>query len=82
MQQASLFVKKGGMLVYATCTVFSEEDETVADDFSRRHEDWALEAAADFLPETCRDMVQGNYFRSWPHRHGVDGFFAARWRRM
>jgi 16S rRNA (cytosine967-C5)-methyltransferase len=82
LQQASLFVNKGGMLVYATCTVFSEEDETVADDFNRRHEDWALEAAADFLPETGRDMVQGDYFRSWPHRHGVDGFFAARWRRM
>lgn len=82
LQRASLFVKKGGVLVYATCTVFSDEDETVADDFSRRHEGWTLELAADLLPESCRDMVQGNFFKSWPHRHGVDGFFAARWRRM
>lgn len=81
LRRASLFVKNGGILVYATCTVFSEEDEGVAEDFSSRHEEWSLEAASDFLPETCRDMVQGDYFRSWPHRHGVDGFFAACWRR-
>ena len=81
LQLASLFVREGGILVYATCTIFTEEDEQVAEDFGRCHEDWALEGAADFLPETCRDMVQGNYFKSWPHRHQVDGFFAARWSR-
>ena len=29
LDRASLFVRKGGILVYATCTVFSEEDEGV-----------------------------------------------------
>lgn len=80
LERASLFVRSGGILVYATCTVFSEEDEAVAEDFCRRHEDWALESVGDFLPEICRNMVQGNFFKSWPHRHHVDGFFAARWR--
>jgi 16S rRNA (cytosine967-C5)-methyltransferase len=82
LENASLFVKKGGILVYATCTVFSEEDERVAEDFCRRHEKWALESVADFLPESCRDMVEGGFLKSRPHRHDVDGFFAARWRRM
>lgn len=82
LDHASLFVKEGGVLVYATCTIFPEEDELVAEDFGLHHEDWKLEAAADYLPEPCRDMVQGNYFQSRPHRHGVDGFFAARWRRI
>ena len=71
-----------GCLVYATCTIFSEEDEGVAEGFCGRHQGWDLESAADFLPESCREMVQGSFFRSWPHRHGVDGFFAARWRRI
>ena len=82
LEHASLFVKKGGILVYATCTVFLEENEGVVEDFCRRHENWALESVADFLPESCRDMVQGGFIKSWPHRHDVDGFFAARWRRV
>jgi 16S rRNA (cytosine967-C5)-methyltransferase len=82
LEHASLFVKKGGILVYATCTFFSEEDEQVAGDFCKRHEDWALESAADFLPKSCKNMVEGSFFKSWPHRHNIDGFFAARWRRM
>jgi 16S rRNA (cytosine967-C5)-methyltransferase len=82
LEHASHFVKPGGILVYATCTIFSEENERVAADFGERHEGWELESVADLLPESCRQMVQERFFRSWPHRHGVDGFFAARWRRM
>ena len=82
LEHASLFVKRGGILVYATCTIFAEEDEGIAEGFCSRHEGWDLESAADFLPESCRQMTQGSFFRSWPHRHGVDGFFAARWRRI
>ena len=26
-------------------------------------------------------LVQGDYLRLWPHRHGTDGFFAAAWQR-
>jgi len=81
LDRASLFVREGGILVYATCTIFSEEDETVAEFLGRQHDGWTQEAVSDFLPESCRDMVRGDYFRSWPHRHGVDGFFAARWHR-
>jgi 16S rRNA (cytosine967-C5)-methyltransferase len=79
LEHASLFVKKGGILVYATCTLFSEEDEQVAEEFSRRHKDWTLESAGDILPESCLNMVKGGFLKSWPHRHDVDGFFAARW---
>ncbi len=82
LEHASLFVKPNGVLVYATCTVFAEEDEGVAEGFCRRHQGWNLESAAEFLPDRCRQMLKGSFFRSWPHRHGVDGFFAARWRRI
>ena len=26
-------------------------------------------------------LVDGNFLRLWPHRHGTDGFFAAVWER-
>ncbi len=82
LERASLFVREGGILVYATCTIFSEEDERVAEDFGKAHRDFDLEAAGDSLPATCQDLVSAKYFKTWPHRHGVDGFFAARWRRV
>lgn len=82
LKHAAQFAKRGGVLVYATCTVFKEENDEVAEDFSASHPDFSIESAADFLPENCQSMVDGNYFRSWPHRHGVDGFFGARWRIM
>lgn len=82
LKRASLLVKKGGILVYATCTIFPEEDEWVSDGFSQSHRNWDLERVPDLLPLRCCDMVQGHYFRSWTHRHSVDGFFSARWRRI
>jgi 16S rRNA (cytosine967-C5)-methyltransferase len=82
LEHAAQFVSKGGSLIYATCTLLSEENEEVARRFSQSHPEWEMEPAAGFIPESCRSMVQGDFFRSWPHRHGTDGFFGARWRRM
>ena len=81
LAHASKFVKKGGVLVYATCTVFADEDEDVARHFSAALPGWTQEPAAEFLPESCRALTEGLFLRSWPHRHGTDGFFGARWRR-
>jgi 16S rRNA (cytosine967-C5)-methyltransferase len=81
LEHAARFVREGGALVYATCTVFREENEDVATDFTNLHPGWVLETAKDFLPPSCRHMTEGSFFKSWPHRHGVDGFFGARWGR-
>jgi len=81
LAQASRFVKSGGTLVYSTCTVFTDENEGVAKQFSEDHPEFRQESAGDFLPESCSGMISGPLFRSWPHRHDVDGFFAARWKR-
>ncbi len=81
LARAALFVKSGGTLVYATCTVLTDENEAVARTFSEAHPEFDLEKASDYLPESCSNMVSGPYLRSWPHRHDVDGFFGARWRK-
>lgn len=75
------FVKSGGVLVYATCTVFKEENEAVAEHFTSVHPDFQLEPVAAFLSPDCRSLAAGPFFRSWPHAHDIDGFFAARWRK-
>ncbi|NLI80987.1 MAG: 16S rRNA (cytosine(967)-C(5))-methyltransferase RsmB [Deltaproteobacteria bacterium] len=81
IRQAARFVKAKGVLVYATCTIFSEENETVVDRFLQTHPAWELEPAEQVLPEACRSLCQGGFLRTWPHRNDVDGFFGARFRR-
>jgi 16S rRNA (cytosine967-C5)-methyltransferase len=81
LEQGARFVKKGGVLVYATCTVFSEENESTAQHFSSTHPQYHLESLEQSLPSACHSMLEGLFFKSWPHRHDIDGFFACRWRR-
>jgi 16S rRNA (cytosine967-C5)-methyltransferase len=78
LAHAAGFVKDGGILVYATCTIFREENEEVIEDFVSNHPEWQINPAADFLPKSCESMVDRSFYRSWPHRHGIDGFFGAR----
>jgi 16S rRNA (cytosine967-C5)-methyltransferase len=71
------FVRPGGTLVYAVCTLTHEETEGVLGEFSRRaprfvHEP-VVEAPSDVL-------TRAGFLRTLPHRHNLDGFFAARLR--
>lgn len=85
LENAAELVKPGGVLVYGTCTTEPEENEGVVRAFLERHPEFAVESAASVLPESApvRDIVTDEGFlRTWPHRHGADGAFAARLRRI
>jgi 16S rRNA (cytosine967-C5)-methyltransferase len=76
-------VRPGGVLVYATCTLSPEENESTVQAFIDRHADFYQESARAFLPPGCESAVdESGALRTWPHRHGVDGFYAARLRRI
>ena len=64
------FAKPGGRIVYATCTIRSQENEEVALGFEGDHSELVREPVG-----TAPD----GFFRTFPHREGTDGFFAARW---
>jgi 16S rRNA (cytosine967-C5)-methyltransferase len=82
LTQAATMVKEGGVLVYSTCTMTSEENEGVIDVFLSERKDLRLEGALPFLPPGCEGLVDSTgYLRTLPHRHGMDGFFAARMKR-
>jgi len=66
---ASRCVRPGGRLVYATCTLESEENEGVVETFLGSHPGFAFEAASDSL-----GILPGEI--------GTDGAFAARMRRV
>ncbi len=65
----------GGILVYSTCTLLKQENEDVVLDFLRRHGDFRLSREVGGIPPELLDP-QG-FFRTFPHRHNTDGFFAA-----
>jgi 16S rRNA (cytosine967-C5)-methyltransferase len=75
LEQAQRFVRPGGRLVYATCTIRSAENQAIARDFEARHPEFRrVRPAAGWLPDS---FVRDGFFVSTPHLHGTDAFFAA-----
>ena len=88
LQSAARLIKPGGRLVYATCSLLPQENEEIAQAFSRAHSDFTPLPAAEILSNLkiegaaslCTGGAAGGTFlRLWPHRHRTDGFFAAIW---
>lgn len=76
LSNAAELVKKGGVLVYSTCTIMPEENDSVIYDFLRQRQDFRLSDGALFVDSGVVD-VEG-FVRTYPHRHKMDGSFACR----
>ncbi|TNF59712.1 MAG: RsmB/NOP family class I SAM-dependent RNA methyltransferase [Burkholderiales bacterium] len=88
LESAARLVRPGGRLVYATCSLLTQENEAVAAVFDQGHPQFEVLPvqellAAAHVADGGRLVAgpQGRFLRLWPHRHGTDGFFAAVWRR-
>ncbi|MCG8468404.1 MAG: hypothetical protein MJB57_09390, partial [Gemmatimonadetes bacterium] len=81
LDSAAAAVKKGGLLVYSTCSLESEENEGQVDAFLERHPRFTREANPDVpAPEGCLTATGDLFIRPW--LTGTDGAFAARLRRV
>jgi 16S rRNA (cytosine967-C5)-methyltransferase len=83
LDAAARTVRPGGYLVYATCSSEPEENEEVAAWFLRTHRDYRPEPpTAGWDTNPLGQLVDAaGRFRTLPERHGLDAFFAARFRR-
>jgi 16S rRNA (cytosine967-C5)-methyltransferase len=71
-------LKRDSRLVYATCSLFAQENEEVIQAFLNQHPDFRPSAAAGILQRyQLASLVQNNFVHLFPHQHGTDGFFAA-----
>jgi len=76
IRSAADAVKPGGRLLYSVCTVTPEENELVVGDLLKSRPDFApAPPAAEHLPPGSTD--ERGFLRPFPHRDGLDGFFAA-----
>jgi len=79
LDQAVSFLRPGGRLLYVTCTISREENEGVVAACLSRHPDMTREDLRAHAPAWGADLIdEAGYFRPLPHRHAMEGFFAAR----
>ncbi len=78
LANAAVRLKPGGVMVYSTCSTSLEENEQVVDNFLKQHRDFMIDPVSRVLPQMQEMQTEQGFFRSWLHRDGMDGFFAAR----
>ncbi len=75
LANAASCLRKGGKLIYSTCTVMPEENEDIISVFLQERRDFRCGQ-----PPAGMDtrLINGaGFFRTSPHLHGTDGFFGA-----
>jgi 16S rRNA (cytosine967-C5)-methyltransferase len=82
LNNLSGYVSGGGALVYSTCTVFHEENEDVVETFLSENRAFKLDSLLEVLPEKCHFFIKRGYFKTFPPADDLDGFFAARLRKI
>lgn len=70
LENAGAYVRVGGILVYSTCSIESEENEDVVNAYLIKHPEYKLE----HTPWSDSD----GYVRRYPNLHQTDGFFVAK----
>lgn len=77
LENAAGYVRRGGTLIYSTCTVLPEENEAVTDAFLAAHADFEREPFTLMAPiGACDGQVT-----LWPQKWGTDGFYICRMHR-
>ncbi|MBT6116863.1 MAG: RsmB/NOP family class I SAM-dependent RNA methyltransferase [Rhodospirillaceae bacterium] len=79
LDSAAVFVKPGGRLIYATCSLLEEENEAQVSAFLKRIEGFAPVPVAAVWSDVLSGPApaEGDTLTLTPGRHGTDGFFVA-----
>ncbi len=78
LQTSSQYVKKGGRLVYSTCSVNPNENRKICDAFLKDNPDFS---SVKVLPSVKRTIDEGDYLTLMMHTNNCDGFFIALFKR-
>ncbi len=81
LYKCSTWVKKGGILVYSTCTLNRDENEAVIEAFLIDRPHWKIEPPASDSPANTF-VTSEDYIKILPHQHQMDGFFMVKLRNL
>lgn len=84
LHSAAAVVKRGGALIYSTCSLEPEENEQVVDAFLGSHPTFVKEDLRLWLLPSLWQSTETDFTRLQllPHRHDTDGMFIVRMRRL
>jgi 16S rRNA (cytosine967-C5)-methyltransferase len=75
-------LRPGGVLLYSTCTLTDEENDSLVRRILDNHPSFTIDDPRHDLPPDAQGLIAADAaLRTYPHRQGLDGFFAVRLRR-
>ena len=78
IDSAAKLVKPGGRLVYATCSIYRQENHAQVTDFLRKNPRFRLAAPAKIWDKQASIYLsEDGLTQLAPHKDGMDGFFVA-----
>lgn len=82
MNTCCRYVKRGGVMVYSTCSMLPEENKQQVEKFLAGHPEFEIAPLPASFDEKYRALYTPFGLQLLPHRDGVEGFFIARMRRV
>ena len=83
MENVSMYLKPEGTMVYSVCSVIKDEGEGVVDAFLASHPEFIMEPAVPQIGDAGEGLIcNRGFFKVYSHLHGMDGFFAAKLKKI
>ncbi|WP_434793454.1 Ribosomal RNA small subunit methyltransferase B [Terrisporobacter petrolearius] len=76
LENASKYVKKGGTLIYSTCTIQDNENIDVINEFLQKNKNFELAPINEVKVDL--DNQEKGYMKIYPNVHEMDGFFISK----
>ncbi|AGB19130.1 16S rRNA (cytosine(967)-C(5))-methyltransferase RsmB [Thermoanaerobacterium thermosaccharolyticum] len=82
LSSSSKYVKRGGYILYSTCTIGREENMNIVDKFLNENKEFKISDIRSFLPEKLTSYVDDRgCIQLLPNINNTDGFFICKMQR-